>query len=159
MDIPLDRPKQLTSIEDVYRAHGDRLWRSLLGYTGDSAIAEDAMAEAFAQALRRGPALHDPEAWVWRAAFRIAAGALKDRRRRLPASAEPTYELAEVPGDLADALAQLPDGQRAAIVLTYYADLPAPDVAQALGTTSAAVRVSLMRARRRLRTLLEIDHE
>lgn len=158
MDIPLDRPKQLTSIEDVYRAHGDRLWRSLLGYTGDSAIAEDAMAEAFAQALRRGPALRDPEAWVWRAAFRIAAGALKDRRRRLPASAEPTYELAEVPGDLADALAQLPDGQRAAIVLTYYADLPAPDVARALGTTSAAVRVSLMRARRRLRTLLEIDH-
>ena len=31
-------------------------------------------AEAFAQALRRGTAIRDPRSWVWRAAYRIAAG-------------------------------------------------------------------------------------
>jgi DNA-directed RNA polymerase specialized sigma24 family protein len=46
-----------------------------------------ALAEAFAQALRRGDRLTDPLAWIWRIAFRVAAGELKRRARmdhRLP---------------------------------------------------------------------------
>jgi RNA polymerase sigma-70 factor (ECF subfamily) len=52
-------------------------------------------------------------------------------------------------------LASLPPGQRAAVVLHYYADLRVRDVAEVLGISTAAVKVSLMRARRRLRTFLE----
>ena len=40
--------------EEVYRRDGDRLWRSLLGFSGDREIADDAVAEAFAQLLQRG---------------------------------------------------------------------------------------------------------
>jgi DNA-directed RNA polymerase specialized sigma24 family protein len=42
------------SVEAVYREHGAHLWRSLLLYTGDRDVASDAVAEAFAQAIRRG---------------------------------------------------------------------------------------------------------
>ena len=61
-------------VEAVYRAVHPRLWRSLLAYTGDAELASDAEAEAFAQVLRRGDAVDDVEAWVWRSAFRIAVG-------------------------------------------------------------------------------------
>ncbi|MEA2579143.1 MAG: aromatic-L-amino-acid/L-tryptophan decarboxylase [Actinomycetota bacterium] len=53
----------------------------LLGYTGDPEVASEAQAEAFAQLLRRGAEVRDPERWVWKAAFKIAAGELKAGRR------------------------------------------------------------------------------
>ena len=59
-------------VEAVYRSVHPRLWRSLLSYTGDAELASDAVAEAFAQVLRRGDAVDDVAAWVWRSAFRIA---------------------------------------------------------------------------------------
>jgi RNA polymerase sigma-70 factor (ECF subfamily) len=92
---------------------------------------------------------------VWRTAYRIAAGALKERGRHGGTAPDVSYQLDEVPASLAEALAMLPPGQRAAVVLHYHADLRVRDVAQVLGTSSAAVKVSLMRARRRLRIVLE----
>ena len=46
-----------SELERLYRRDGARLWRSLLGFTGDPELAKDAMAEAFAQALGRGDAI------------------------------------------------------------------------------------------------------
>src|SRR3954452_4927403 len=63
-------------VEAVFRSVHRRLWRSLLLFTGDAELASDAVAEAFAQVLRRGGAVDDVEAWVWRSAFRIAGGLL-----------------------------------------------------------------------------------
>src|SRR5947208_16332565 len=83
-------------VERVYREKGDRMWRALLAFAGDPEVASDAVAEAFAQALRRGGEIRDPERWVWRAAFRIAAGALKERRREVPGvEEEASYEMEE----------------------------------------------------------------
>ncbi|HJS26677.1 MAG TPA: hypothetical protein VJ913_06090, partial [Actinomycetota bacterium] len=58
------------------------MWRAVLAFAGDPEVASDAVAEAFAQVLRRGEDVRDPEGWVWRAAFRIASGELKERRKR-----------------------------------------------------------------------------
>ena len=74
-------------LEVLYREHGKRLWWALVAFSGDRDIASDVESEAFAQALRRGEAIKDTLAWIWKAAFRIAAGELKqrgDRRRRSP---------------------------------------------------------------------------
>jgi predicted RNA polymerase sigma factor len=70
-DVEDTRLKQAAGLEAVYRTDGPAIWRALLAYTGDSAVAEDALSEAFAQALGRGDALRDPARWIWRVAFRI----------------------------------------------------------------------------------------
>jgi RNA polymerase sigma factor (sigma-70 family) len=55
---------------------------------------------------------------------------------------------------LVPALRQLSPAQRAAIVLHYEADLPVREVARRMGTSAGAVKVHLLRGRRRLRELL-----
>ncbi len=147
-----------STIEHLYREEGRRLWWALVAYSGDTEVANDAVAEAFAQALGRGEALVDPLAWIWRVAFRVAAGDLKRRRRmdhRLPDVSDSSEQRAS---ELVSLLRQLPRNQRAAIVLYYYADRPVSDVAAALGVSPATARVHLHRGRRRLKQLLE-DHD
>jgi RNA polymerase sigma-70 factor (ECF subfamily) len=147
-----------TELERVYREHGPRLWRALLAFTGDREVASDAVAEAFAQALGRGAVLRSPLHWVWRAAFRIAGGELKARRRRPASGPERSYVLPEPDPEVMQALARLPKGQRAAVVLHHVADYPVAEVAGILGSTAPAVRMQLTRGRRRLRQLLEGSH-
>ncbi len=62
-------------LEQVYREHGARLWRAVLLASGSREVADDAVAEAFAQALRRGGALRDPPPGCgeWRSESRRAS--------------------------------------------------------------------------------------
>jgi RNA polymerase sigma-70 factor (ECF subfamily) len=149
-------------VERCYREQAERLWRSLLLFSANPDVASEAVAEAFAQALRRGDAVRDLDAWIWRAAFRIASGELARRRAQaadeLSAVDEPAVELAEQTIDLVRALRTLSPKQRGAVVLHHYAGYSNRETARILGTTAAAVGVHLERARRRLRTLLE-DHD
>lgn len=66
-------------VERVYREHGERLWRTVLLFSRDRDVASDAVAEAFTQALARGGEIRALPGWVWRTAFRVAAGELKAR--------------------------------------------------------------------------------
>lgn len=147
-------------IEQVYRSEGERMWRAVFAYAGDREVASDAVAEAFAQAIRRGRALRDPKKWVWRAAFRIAAGDLSKRRRRQPTEAAQSYEMeTSSGGSLVAALSRLPAKQRSSLVLHHYAGYSATEVAAMIGSTSAAVRVHLHRGRSRMRELLETSDD
>jgi RNA polymerase sigma-70 factor, ECF subfamily len=143
------------SVEALYRADAERLWRAVYAFSGNAEIASDAVAEAYAQVLRRGAKVRDAQAWTWRAAFRIASGQLKASRRATPQSlrTDETTDRHADP-DLANALAKLSPGQRAAVVLFYYADLQVGDIARRLGSNPIAVRANLSRGRRRLRALL-----
>ena len=116
------------------------------------------MAEAFAQALARGDAIDSPDRWVWKAAFRIAAGELKRRHHDGRSLPEPTVsELPEPVDHLVAALRRLSPNQRMAVVLHDYADRPTAEVAAVMGIARATVYVHLSEGRRRLRTLLEDD--
>jgi RNA polymerase sigma-70 factor (ECF subfamily) len=141
-------------LERLYREQGDRMWRAVLAFAGDPEVASDAVAEAFAQALRRGSEIRDPERWLWRTAFRITAGELKARGRHTPLDVDPAYEMEEVAVELVSALAELSEKQRAAVVLHHAAGYPTKVIAAILDSTPAAVRVHLMRGRRKLRDLL-----
>jgi RNA polymerase sigma factor (sigma-70 family) len=92
---------------------------------------------------------------VWRAAFRIAAGELKDRRRFRGTASDAAYEMEEPPWRLIAGLARLSPNQRAALVLHYYAGYPTKDIAGILGSSAATVRVHLSQGRKRLRRILE----
>ncbi len=146
-----------SAIERLYRDEGPRLLRAMVGFTGDAELASDAVMEAFAQLLRRGDAVRDPRRWIWRASFRIAAGDMQRGRRSKSVTIEQGYEMDEPAHDLVVALRALTHRQRAAVVLHHAADYPIREVAAILGSTPAAVKVHLMRGRRRLRELLGED--
>jgi RNA polymerase sigma-70 factor (ECF subfamily) len=144
-----------TDIERLYREQGDRMWRAVLAFAGDHEVASDAVAEAFAQALRRGDAIRDPARWVWRTAFRIAAGMLKQQRKIGPEQdIGDSYELESSVRELVEALRRLSPRQRAAVVLHHAAGYPVREVAAILGSTPSAVKVHLKRGRDRLRQSL-----
>ncbi len=109
-------------LEGLFRTESTKMWRALYASTGDREIAADAVAEAFAQAMRRGEAIRDPAKWVWKAAYRIAAGSLADRRR-LAGTAVPEKAAwdAEPAWALRAALLELSQRQRDAVVLHHYA--------------------------------------
>jgi DNA-directed RNA polymerase specialized sigma24 family protein len=147
-------------VEAVYRSLHPRLWRSLLAYTGDAALASDAEAEAFAQALGRDEAVEDVAAWVWRSAFRIAGGLLAVRSRSndvRPAegTTPPTGSVAEFLG----LLVELSSQQRACVALRYVGEYTSSEIAELLGTSAGTVRVQLHRAHAALRrTIMEAEH-
>jgi DNA-directed RNA polymerase specialized sigma24 family protein len=149
----------MDGFERLYRSEGARLERALILFTSDREMARDAVAEAFAQAIAARERLHSPQARVWRAAFRIAAGDLKRRSRRATSVQEDSYVMPEAVIDVVRALSQLSRKQRASIVLHHYAGYPTKDVARMIDSTTAAVTVHLSVGRKRLRSLLEDDDD
>ena len=139
----------------VYEAEGRRLWRAIFAFAADREIASDAVAEAFAQCIRRGDSVQNPAAWIWRAAFRIAAGELNRRKLETALEDNRSYEMADPPWRLIAVLASLPLRQRAALVLHHYAGYPTSEIAATLGCNTATVRVHLSRGKKKLRKLLE----
>jgi RNA polymerase sigma-70 factor (ECF subfamily) len=117
-------------------------------------VADDAVAEAFTQLLHRGDEIRKADRWVWKAAFRIAAGQLKERSHHR-STQEAAYQMPEPALDLLRALARLTPKQRQAIILHHYAGYPVKDVARIVSSSTGAVRVHLSVGRKRLRELLE----
>jgi RNA polymerase sigma-70 factor (ECF subfamily) len=141
------------SLRLTYESIHARLWRAVLAFSGSREVADEAVAEAFAQALARGAAVRDPEAWIWRAAFAIARGELGRGRHGPPpvpaaAEAEPMPELAL---DLLAALATLSETDRQIVVLRHVGGYSAPEIARITASTGGAVRVRLHRALAALR--------
>jgi RNA polymerase sigma-70 factor, ECF subfamily len=145
-------PAGVPGFEQLFRQAAPGLWRTIFAFAGGrAAVADDAVAEAFARALERFGQIREPVPWLYRTAFRIA---VEDLRRKEPeARPEPRAAAAGLEA-LVPALRELSPAQRAAVVLHYEADLPVREVAERMGTSAAAVKVHLFRARRRLRELL-----
>ncbi len=120
-------------------------------------MTDDVVAEAFARTLAQGQAVREPERYLYRVAFRLAAQELK----RTPTVATPPDAAAPALddglGELLDVLRHLSPGQRTALYLHYQGDLPVSEIARLMRTSSAVVRVHLMRGRRRMAELLPGD--
>jgi RNA polymerase sigma-70 factor, ECF subfamily len=148
---------------ELYRSTGVALWRAVYAYSGGRRdIADDAVAEAFARAIRDRSHIRRPESWLYRTAFRIAAAELR-RSRAMDELSNDFQDAVASDVDMMDLLAALrkvSPNQRAAVYLHYFADLPIREVARRMGTSVAAVKVHLHRGRNRLRELLgaeEVD--
>ena len=140
----------------IWREAGPVIWRAVYAYSGGRRdVADDAVAEAFARAIARPDTVREPVPYLYRVAFRIAAADLERTSRQ--SELLETDRTVEDPGPAADlmaALRRLTPSQRASVYLHYRADLPVREVAQIMGTSIAAVKVHLMRGRRRLAALL-----
>lgn len=158
--------RALAELEPIYRAEFDNLVRALTLLAGSREVAADAVQEAFVSATLRWKDidLANPVAWV----RTVAARKLLDGHRRsgrwtklLPsvgraqATVAPAAEDLSGDSDLLRAVAELPERQRAAVVLHYLNDWSVDDVAAALRIAPGTVKSSLSDARRTLRSHLE----
>ena len=152
--------------ERLYADNAQALFGFLAYRTGDRALAEEVLGEAFERALRskRGydPAKASAKTWV----YAIALNCLRDRHRRSQAEARALDRAYAVADDAApdrglagvedrDSLARgmsaLSEEEREALALRYGGDLTAPEMAELLGEKLTTVEGRVYRALRKLR--------
>lgn len=147
--------------------HALRLRRAALRVVGEPGtaedVAQDALLRAWSRAAQYEPARGSVSAWLHRIAVNLAidrarAARPHDELGDGAADATPGAEDALLAGQrrtlLAEAVATLPDRQRAALHLTYDRGWSGADAARALGTSTRALEGLLRRGRRVLRDYL-----
>ena len=149
----------MDELEALYRSRFDVFARVAASVTGDSERARDAVQEAFATAVRKRRSFRDEgplEAWVWRIVMNAARS---DARRSMPpvdhGERFQTNGHPEDEAELRAALARLPERQRTAVFLRYYADLDYAAIGEALGISTGTVAATLNAAHAALRSRLE----
>lgn len=151
----------LDAIERTYRRELPAFRRVSAAIIGDSELARDAVQEAFATAVRRRHAFRGEgslEGWLWQ----IVINSARDQRRRdrrggerLSSDFEPSRNGTGEADSVRAVFSLLPDRQRLALFLRYYADLDYERIAQVLEVRPGTVGSTLSAARAALRTLLE----
>lgn len=139
-------------------------WRSLGNAADAEDVAQDAMLRAFRQLPLWQPGQARFSSWLYRVTLNLCQDRLRQRREHLPieemelVDPAPEPELAletrQRQHRLEDALAELPQRQREALLLCHYEGLSCADAAQAMETTVEAIESLLARARRQLRQRL-----
>lgn len=155
-----ERGASLEEIEAVYRDSAHRFRGVAAAIVRDRELARDLVQEAFASAVRRRASFRGDgplDAWLWRT---VVNAALSHARRAPAASAhrvpERPLEQPERDPDLQDAVAALPERQRLAVFLRYYADLDYRTIGSVLGVEDATARASVRAAHGALRRRLEL---
>jgi len=153
------RGASLDDLEALYRSRFDVFARVAATVTGDSERARDAVQEAFATAVRKRGSFRGAgplEAWVWRIVLNAARS---DVRRIIPPvdyeESAATNGHPEQDAELRVALSRLPERQRTAVFLRYYADLDYVAIGEALGISTGTVAATLNAAHSTLRSRLE----
>ncbi len=153
---------------ELFRRHRDRLWAVALRTMRDQEDAADALQDAMISAFRNAASFRaESQVTTW--LHRIVVNACLDRIRRR--QARPTVPLPDAgPAEPAaardaiaeqdtrmavqDALAELPEEQRAAIVLVDVEGRSVTEVAAMLGVAEGTVKSRCARGRVRLAKLL-----
>lgn len=147
--------------EEFVAARSTALWRSAYLLTGDRQKAEDLLQTALVKAWRRWDTIVRREAAESYVRAAIATTYTDWWRRRWNGEV-PTGELpeaavgspadrVEVRRDVLAALARLPRGQRAVVVLRFFDDLTEQQAADALGVSIGTVKSQTSRALTALR--------
>ena len=155
-------------LEELYAAHAGPSTRLAYLLTGDHQLAQDIAQDAFIRAAGRFQHLRQPSAFgpylnrvvinLVRDHFRKKAVEIRWLNRERGAAEEGIAD--NDPTDrysLMGALAQLPERQRAAVVLRYYEDMTERQVADAMNVSHRAARSLISRGMGTLRNLMEGD--
>jgi len=159
------------AFSDLVTPHLPLLYRLAVRVSGDRTLAEDAVQETLAQAfvaLHRLDAQTPLKVFLAGVAVRRAHTLVRSERRRRAREPKVTQgEAPPHPGELLDAelvrtrlrdaLLAMPKKRREAALLCFDAGLSHADIALALETTVASVRVLVHLARQDLRRLLTLE--
>lgn len=160
----------LEGFGELHRRYYPRVVSLVSAILRDRTRAEDLVQDAYVSALRDLPQLKDHDRfypWI----RRIAVNRALDEKRRWARRSE-----LELPENLLDvrnaagderllrderretvrlALEKLPEGQRAAVILRFFDELPMRTVAEALGCEEVTARTQVFRGLRRLGIFLK----
>ena len=157
-----------SAFDDLIRAHEDRVFSICLRVMGNRESALDATQETFLTLFRKADRFTGKAAfstWLYRVAMNTCYDQLrKEKRRRadsLPEHHDPSDETAQVGftsvelrPDLEQALAQVPEEFRAAVILSDLEDLAISDIAAVLEIPPGTVKSRIFRGRRLLADIL-----
>ena len=162
----MDRKGLIGEVEDLYRVQYRNFLRVAMAIVGEEAAAHDAVQDGFARAIRLADSYRGEgtvEAWLW-------AIVLNAARAARPSGAVAAGDL-EVADHVANGrpegddeaeirawVAALPERQRLAVFLRYYADLDYAGIARALGIEVGTVSATLSQAHATLRRSLKEVH-
>ena len=143
-------------IDDVYRA--------ALGCCKNRDDADDAVQNAFMKLLSTKTDFTDDEhikRWLIKVAVNECKSTWRSFWHRNKVSfddleTEPSYR-DEVHGELLGTLNKLPQNYKAVIHLYYYEGYDVKEIADILGITESNVQIRLMRARNKMKVLLETE--
>lgn len=159
----------------LVRRHSPDLFRLCVRITGDAALAEDAMQEAFVDAWRALPRFEERarfSTWIHRIAVNAALGVRRARapwgRRlvddpegeQLAAAPDPTpgparlAHAADLGAAASAALEQLTPLERTAFVMRHHEGASITEIRAALGGSENSVKQAIFRAVRKLRAAL-----
>jgi RNA polymerase sigma-70 factor (ECF subfamily) len=153
---------ELTEIEAIYRRRLPELRRVATAITGSRESGCDAVQDAFALAVHRRHQFRGAgslEAWLWRIVIHCCRDLVARAASRAAAPLDPATAFTVALDDHAQAEAhalvgELPERQRLALFLRYYADLDYAAIADALEISTGTVGATLTQARDNLRRLM-----
>lgn len=164
------------AFRDLMQRHLPRTVRLAARVLGSTGAAEDVAQEAFVRVWKHAANWEDPKqagakftTWLYRIVLNLC---IDEKRKRtftdidaIPEKADDTpnaeanIQRREKSKRVKAALEQLPERQRAALVLCFYEEYSNKDAADMLGISVKAIESLLVRARRMLRDLLQDEEE
>lgn len=155
----------MNEIEAVYRRRLSEFRRVAAAITGSREAGDDAVQDAFALAVYRRDQFRGEgsvDAWLWRivvhaardAGARAAGPSSTSFDEELGTTAVAERTASHESGEIHALLAELPERQRHALFLRYYADLDYGTIAEALEISSGTVGAMLNQARENVRRLM-----
>jgi RNA polymerase sigma-70 factor (ECF subfamily) len=155
------RPDRLVDdIEALYGRDYQSYVRVARAITGDRERAIEAVQEGFANALQARRTFRGEgslEAWVWRIVVNAARSAARSPLVEAPLNGAFRLETPPPLVELAPLIAALPERQRHAVFLRYYADLDYRSIAAVLGVEVGTVSATLAAAHQAVRrSLMEV---
>ena len=163
------------AFEELYRLHAGRLYSLTLRMAGSVQEAEDLLQEVFLQAHRKLGSFRGDSSlgtWLYRLGMNHCLDYVRGRQARMgratdsldadsaPEPAAPAPAMPPVISriDLERAIAQLPDGCKAAFLLHDVEGFEHQEVAAILGVSVGTSKSQVHRARMKLRGMLTATH-
>lgn len=147
--------------QGLYEKHAPAVRRFALFLCGNAAIADDIVSETFLRALQAHGEIRQPTVRSY--LFAIAQNAYRDLRRRSrreteldekrpdsAITAQAHFEQKEELSAVLAALQELPEADRAILLMRVVDEMPYEEIASALGVSVTTAKVKVHRARAKL---------
>lgn len=153
-------------LKEIYITYSDKIFRYLYWHVGDVYLAEDLTSETFLKVFKNLGKFKDGylQAWI----YRIAKNLLIDHYRSKKTSVLEFAENIAVDDNLLEklakdenskklqkALASLPDNLREVVILRFFEEMSAVQVAEVMNINEGNVRVLQFRALKKLKEELK----